>query len=82
LPGNPGPPEGGPALAAVFVAGIGDLPQGRAAGLVGRADPNHESDTRGVAVHDAWAPYDTYVDAEHQVCCAHYPDLRIIPTSV
>ena len=25
----------------------------------------------GVAVHDAWAPYDTYVDAEHQLCCAH-----------
>ena len=26
---------------------------------------------RGVAVHDAWAPYDSYVDAEHQLCCAH-----------
>ena len=26
---------------------------------------------RGVAVHDAWAPYDTYVDIEHQLCCAH-----------
>jgi transposase len=26
---------------------------------------------RGVAVHDAWAPYDSYVDAEHQWCCAH-----------
>ena len=26
---------------------------------------------RGVAVHDAWAPYDTYVDSEHQLCCAH-----------
>ncbi|MCA1702695.1 MAG: IS66 family transposase [Actinobacteria bacterium] len=25
----------------------------------------------GVAVHDAWAPYDTYVDVEHQLCCAH-----------
>jgi transposase len=25
----------------------------------------------GVAVHDAWAPYDTYTDAEHQLCCAH-----------
>jgi transposase len=25
----------------------------------------------GVAVHDAWAPYDAYVDAEHQLCCAH-----------
>jgi transposase len=22
-------------------------------------------------VHDAWAPYDTYVDVEHQLCCAH-----------
>ena len=26
---------------------------------------------RGVAVHDAWAPYDTYADVEHQLCCAH-----------
>lgn len=26
---------------------------------------------RGVAVHDAWAPYGTYVDVEHQLCCAH-----------
>lgn len=26
---------------------------------------------RGIAVHDAWAPYDTYPDAEHQLCCAH-----------
>lgn len=26
---------------------------------------------RGVAVHDAWAPYDTYANAEHQLCCAH-----------
>jgi transposase len=25
----------------------------------------------GVAVHDAWAPYDTYIDPEHQLCCAH-----------
>jgi transposase-like protein len=25
----------------------------------------------GVAVHDAWAPYDTYADAEHQLCSAH-----------
>jgi transposase len=24
-----------------------------------------------VAVHDAWAPYDTYVNANHQLCCAH-----------
>jgi transposase len=26
---------------------------------------------RGVAVHDAWAPYDTYADVDHQLCCAH-----------
>jgi transposase len=26
---------------------------------------------RGVAVHDAWGPYDTYADAGHQLCCAH-----------
>jgi transposase len=26
---------------------------------------------RGVAVHDAWAPYDTYLDAAHQLCGAH-----------
>jgi transposase len=26
---------------------------------------------RGVAVHDAWAPYDTYADVQHQLCCAH-----------
>jgi transposase len=38
-------------------AGIDD------AGVLGRF--------RGVAVHDAWAPYDTYVDADHQLCCAH-----------
>ena len=25
----------------------------------------------GVAVHDAWAPYDTYSGPEHQLCCAH-----------
>jgi len=25
----------------------------------------------GVAVHDAWAPYDTYIDPDHQLCCAH-----------
>jgi transposase len=24
-----------------------------------------------VAVHDAWAPYDTYIDPKHQLCCAH-----------
>jgi transposase len=25
----------------------------------------------GVAVHDAWAPYDGYAGAGHQLCCAH-----------
>ena len=25
----------------------------------------------GVAVHDAWAPYDTYAAPGHQLCCAH-----------
>ena len=25
----------------------------------------------GVAVHDAWAPYDTYTIPSHQLCCAH-----------
>ena len=25
----------------------------------------------GVAVHDAWAPYDTYLGPAHQLCCAH-----------
>src|SRR5262249_47073036 len=24
-----------------------------------------------VAVHDAWAPYDTYTSPSHQLCCAH-----------
>lgn len=34
-----------------------------AAGVLGRF--------RGIAVHDAWAPYDTYAGVEHQLCCAH-----------
>jgi transposase len=25
----------------------------------------------GIAIHDAWAPYDIYAGAEHQLCCAH-----------
>lgn len=25
----------------------------------------------GIAVHDAWAPYDTYPASAHQLCCAH-----------
>jgi transposase len=24
-----------------------------------------------VAVYDAWAPYDSYVEVAHQLCCAH-----------
>ena len=27
----------------------------------------------GVAVHDAWPPYDTYTAPDHQLCCAHAP---------
>ncbi|WP_371666479.1 transposase [Streptomyces sp. NBC_00289] len=26
---------------------------------------------RGVAMHDAWAPYDTYTEATHALCSAH-----------
>jgi hypothetical protein len=26
---------------------------------------------RGVAMHDAWAPYDTYTEAAHALCAAH-----------
>jgi transposase len=25
----------------------------------------------GIAMHDAWAPYDTYIQATHALCCAH-----------
>jgi transposase len=25
----------------------------------------------GIAVHDAWAPFDTYGSPDHQLCCAH-----------
>jgi transposase len=25
----------------------------------------------GVAVHDAWSPYDTYAAPDHQLCCTH-----------
>ncbi len=35
----------------------------------------------GIAVHDAWAPYDTYKSVTHALCGAHYPDPRIMPTS-
>ncbi|SNQ48173.1 conserved hypothetical protein [Frankia canadensis] len=34
-----------------------------------------------VVVHDCWAPYDAFVDAGHQLCCAHYADVRVMPTS-
>lgn len=31
-------------------------------------------------MHDAWAPYDTYLDAEHQLCCAHaLRELQAVP---
>jgi hypothetical protein len=33
----------------------------------------------GVAVHDAWAPYDLYPGADHQLCCAHYPERVVMP---
>ena len=33
----------------------------------------------GTAVHDAWAPYDTYPAPDHQLCCAHYPDTAVMP---
>jgi transposase len=36
----------------------------------------------GVAVHDAWAPYDLYTGAAHQLCCAHYPDTVVMPIRV
>jgi transposase len=25
----------------------------------------------GIAIHDAWVPYDTYTTPDHQLCCAH-----------
>jgi transposase len=28
-------------------------------------------DFAGIAVHDAWAPYDCYTTATHSLCCAH-----------
>jgi transposase len=33
----------------------------------------------GIAVHDAWAPYDSYSNASHQLCCAHYADTSVMP---
>lgn len=40
-------------------------------GRVGIDDAGVLSRFRGIAVHDAWAPYDSYLDVEHQLCCAH-----------
>jgi transposase len=40
-------------------------------GRAGIEDAGVLSRFRGIAVHDAWAPYDTYTDAAHQLCCAH-----------
>jgi transposase len=40
-------------------------------GRVGIDDMGVLGSFAGVAVHDAWAPYDTYLDPEHQLCCAH-----------
>lgn len=36
----------------------------------------------GIAVHDAWAPYDNYADvAGHALCCAHaLRELRAVTT--
>jgi transposase len=37
----------------------------------------------GVAVHDAWAPYDSYGTAGHQLCCAHaLRELQAVTDSV
>jgi transposase len=34
----------------------------------------------GIAVHDAWAPYDTCTGvAGHALCNAHYPDIAVMP---
>jgi transposase len=40
-------------------------------GRVGIDDAGVLGRFQGIAVHDAWAPYDTYADVEHQLCCAH-----------
>jgi transposase len=37
----------------------------------------------GIAVHDAWAPYDGYPGADHQLCCAHaLRDLQAVTDAV
>jgi transposase len=38
-------------------------------------------DYRGTVIHDALSVYDSYHQARHALCGAHYPDLRIIRTS-
>jgi transposase len=40
-------------------------------GRVGIDDAGVLSRFHGIAVHDAWAPYDNYLDVDHQLCCAH-----------
>lgn len=40
-------------------------------GTVGIDDLGVLGRFRGIAVHDAWAPYDTYLAPDHQLCCAH-----------
>jgi transposase len=40
-------------------------------GRMGMDDAGVLDRFRGVAVHDAWAPYDSYLDVDHQLCCAH-----------
>jgi transposase len=32
----------------------------------------------GIAVHDAWASYDTYTSPDHQLCCAQYAESGIM----
>jgi transposase len=43
----------------------------RKRGTVGIDDLGVLGGFYGVAVHDAWAPYDTYLAPDHQLCCAH-----------
>ena len=40
-------------------------------GRFGIDDAGVLSRFRRTAVHDAWAPYDSYLDVDHQLCCAH-----------
>jgi transposase len=34
-----------------------------------------------VLVHDRYQNYDAIPGVMHQLCCAHYADLRVMPTS-